>query len=196
MRYEELDRTTRRWMAEEHRAEEAARPYRSPALSREGRERFPELVARAIEDGDDGSLAEALADPALWAEYEPAPQGGVRRTDPARSAVALARVEFNTWYVRGLCRRLLEEGEELCQLYRAWDGDGSPDECDALENKVLPVAPIYHAHRAKYHPAVRPEAFSVPSGPGCKHSVRRLPPEMKALIEREEREFGGAFRVR
>ena len=114
--------------------------------------------------------------------------------DPRRAAVILARVEFDTWYVRGLCRRLLEEGEEHCQIYRAWDGDGSPDECDLLENKVLPVRPIYHAHRAKYHPHRRPEALSIPSGTGCKHSVRRLPAGMKALIEQEGRERGSSLR--
>jgi len=196
MQYDELDQTTRAWMMEEFRAEEAALPYRSPALSKVGRERFADLMAEAIEHGDEDSLARSLVDPALWAEWEPAPRGGVRRTVPERAAVVLARLEFNTWYVRGLCRRLLEEGEELCQVYRAWDGDGSPDECDALENKLLPVAPIYRAHRAKYHPTMRPEAFSIPSGPGCKHSVRRVPADVKALIEREEREFGGSFRSR
>jgi len=122
------------------------------------------------------------------------PGPGWEGIEPKRAAVTLARVEFNTWYVRGLCRRLLEDGEELCQVYRAGDGDGTPDECDALENRLLPIRPIYGAHRAKYHPVRRPDAFSIPSGPGCKHSIRRLPPDMKALLELEKRETGAAFR--
>ncbi len=194
MRYEELDETTRKWMAEEMEMEEAEQPYRSPALSRKGQEEFAPLLKDAIEHGDDGSLASSLIRADMWNEFEPLPQGGVGRIDPARAAAVLARVEFNTWYVRGLCRRLLEEGEEHCQIYRAWEGDGSPDECDPLENKVLPIRSIYHAHRAKYHPHRRPEAFSIPSGRGCKHSVRRLPPEMKAIIEIEEREMGSSLR--
>lgn len=194
MRYEELDDTTRRWMLEELEEEEAHRPYRAPGLSVQGRERFARLLREAIERGSEETLASSLASPELWSELGPLPHGGVGPVDPRRAAVALARMEFNTWYVRGLCRRLLEEGEEHCQIYRAWDGDGSPDECDPLENRVLPVRPIYQAHRAKYHPHRRPEAFSIPSGPGCKHSVRRLPAGMKALIEMEERDMGSSLR--
>lgn len=196
MRFEELDETTRRWMLEEFRDEESTLPYRSPALSAIGQGRFPALMEEAIRAGDEGSLAESLTDPSLWSRYEPAPQGGVRPVMPERAAIVLARVEFNTWYVRGLCRRLLEEGEGLCQVYRAWDGDGSPDECDTLENRVLGVEHVYRGHRAKYHPSLRPEAFSIPSGPGCKHSIRRLPEDMKAMLELESRQFGGAFRKR
>ena len=166
---------------------------RSRPLGR-GRSQFARLLRESIERGSEETLASSLASPELWNELGPLPQGGVGPLDPRRGAVELARMEFNTWYVRGLCRRLLEEGEEYCQIYRAWDGDGSPDECDRLENRVLPVRPIYNAHRAKYHPFRRPEAFSIPSGPRCKHSVRRLPAGMKALIELEEREWGGSFR--
>lgn len=194
MKYEELDETTRKWMLKELEAEEERRPYRSPALSMKGQEEFAKLLREAIEHGTESSLAGSLSRAELWSEFEPLPQGGVGRVDPARAAVVLARTELNTWYVRGLCRRLLEEGEEHCQVYRAWDGDGTPDECDLLENRVLPIRPIYEAHRAKYHPRRRPEAFSIPSGPGCKHSIRRLSPEMKAIIELEEREMGSSLR--
>lgn len=196
MRYEELDQVTRAWMLEEIEGEEAENPYRNPALSKEGLEQFPHMLREAIVQGGEESLAEQLSLPRLWAQFEPHPKGGIRRVEPTRAAVTLARLEFNTWYIRGLCRRLLSEGEELCQVYRAWDGDGSLDECDILENKVLPIGLIYRAHRAKYHPVSRPEAFSIPSGPGCKHSIRRLSASMKALIEYEERELGGSFRKR
>ncbi len=48
MKYEELDYTTRRWMLEELREEEAHRPYHDPGLSAQGRERFPLLLREAI----------------------------------------------------------------------------------------------------------------------------------------------------
>ena len=82
--------------------------------------------------------------------------------------------EFNTWYVRGLCRRLMEEGETPLQVYRAGDGDAPGDECTAYENMVLEIRFLYNGHRAKYWPRPNPQAFSVPCGPRCRHSVRRI----------------------
>lgn len=194
MRYEELDEETRRWMLEEFRQEEATAPYRSPSLSPEGRDRFGALMEDAINGGTEDTLAESLRSKELWAEHEPSPLGGIRRTDPVRAAKALARTEFNTWYVRGLCRRLLEEGETLCQVYRAAEADAPGDECTAFENMFLEIKYLYNGHRIKYWPERNDRAFSVPCGPPCRHSVRRISSGMKAMIELEERQFGAAFR--
>ncbi len=195
LRYEELDDTTRRWMMEELRAEEARAPYRDPSLSAEGRAIFPRLMEEAVLRGDEGSLARSLSPPSYWAEFEPAPQGGVRRTDPARASVVLARQEFNTIYVRGLARRLIEEGEEHCQVYLAGEEPKSCD-CELYENRVFGVRLVYQGHRARYWPREDPKAFSIPCGPGCGHTIRRLPSDMKALIELESHRFGAAFRKR
>jgi hypothetical protein len=194
MRYEELDQETRRWMLEEFKAEEAANPYRSPSLSAEGKKRFGELMERAIVEGTEESLAEELKPKELWAEYEPSPLGGIRRTEPARAAVALARTEFNTWYIRGLCRKLMEEGETYCQVYRAAPADAPGDVCESYQNMVLEIRFLYNGHRIKYWPKPNDRAFSVPCGPQCRHSVRRISSGMKAMIELEERQFGAAFR--
>jgi hypothetical protein len=194
MRYEDLDQETRRWMLTELRDEEARGPYRSPSLSAEGRRRFPDILERAIINGSEETLAKDLEPRELWTEYEPSPLGGVRKTEPLRAARALARQEFNTWYVRGLCRRLMEEGEHLVQVYRAGDDEAPGDECTAYENMVLEIRFLYNGHRAKYWPRPNPQAFSVPCGPRCDHSVRRIPADMKAMLELEEGRFGAAFR--
>ncbi len=194
MRYEELDQETRRWMLIEFKAEEEAGPYRSPSLSVLGKQRFGEIMERAITDGTEDSLTEDLKPKELWAEYEPSPFGGIRRTEPARAARTLARMEFNTWYIRGLCRRLAEEGELYCQVYRAADADAPGDTCEPYQNLVLEIRHLYNGHRIKYWPKVNDRAFSVPCGPQCRHSVRRISSSMKAMIELEERQFGAAFR--
>ncbi|MBI0583329.1 MAG: hypothetical protein ISF22_03775 [Methanomassiliicoccus sp.] len=194
MRYEELDQETRRWMLEEFGAEEAGEPYRSPSLSAKGREAFGEMMREAITSGTEESLAAALKPKELWAEYEPSPLGGIRKTEPARAAVALARSEFNTWYIRGLCRRLMEEGETYLQIYRAADADAPGDQCVPYQNMVLEIRHVYNGHRAKYWPVKNDRVFSVPCGPPCRHTVRRISSSMKAMIELEAREFGAAFR--
>ncbi|MDW5562149.1 MAG: hypothetical protein SA339_02900 [Methanomassiliicoccus sp.] len=195
MRYEELDGETRRWMLAELTAEENGdHPYRSPSLSAEGRERFGPLMKEAVIRGTEDSLAEALIAKELWAEFEPSPFGGVRRTEPARAARTLARTEFNTWYVRGLCRRLMEEGEIYCQVYRAAPADAPGDLCEPFQGMVLEIGYLYNGHRIKYWPKPNDRAFSVPCGPQCRHSVRRISSGMKAMIELEERQFGASFR--
>ena len=37
------------------------------------------------------------------------------RVSPQNAANRLALTEFNTWYIHGFARRLMEEGEEKCQ---------------------------------------------------------------------------------
>jgi hypothetical protein len=195
MRYDDLDQETRKWMLLEFREEQAAGPYLSPSLSAEGRRRFPGLMEEAIVQGTEETLAASLEPGELWAEYEPVPGGGVRRTDRKRAARELARTEFNTWYVRGLSRRLMEQGEDLVQVYRADDAAVEEgDECAAYENRVFEVRFVYNGHRAKYWPRSNPAAFSVPSGPRCRHSVRRIPADMRAMLELERQHFGAAFR--
>ncbi len=194
MRYEELDQTTRRWMLEEHRAEEESLPYRSPNLSEVGKERFRTIMETALAHGNEDTLTQALSGEDMWTEYEPSPLGGIRRTEPARAARTLARMEFNTWYVRGFCRRLMEEGETLVQIYRAEAADAPGDVCDAYMNMFLEIRFLYNGHRIKYWPSRNEKAFSVPCGPQCRHSVRRISASAKAMIELEERQFGAAFR--
>lgn len=194
MLYEELDQETRRWMLIEHKAEEEGNPYRSPNLSPLGKERFRTLMEEALATGNDVTLAQALSPKEMWAEYEPSPLGGIRKTEPERAAKTLARMEFNTWYVRGLCRRLMEEGETMVQIYRAEAADAPGDTCDAYENMFLEIRFLYNGHRIKYWPVRNDRAFSVPCGPQCRHSVRRISSSAKAMIELEERQFGAAFR--
>jgi hypothetical protein len=195
LRFEELDTVTRKWMLEEFKAEESSHPYRSPSLSKAGQTLFPIELDEAIREGDDESLAKVMSNPLYWVEFEPSPLGGVRRTEPAKAALDLARQEFNTWYVRGLARRLLGEGEEFCQVYLAED-EVQDDDCTLYQNKVFRVRFVYNGHRAKYWPKENREAFSIPCGPACRHTIRRLPADMKAMIDLESRQFGAAFRRR
>lgn len=59
---------------------------------------------------------------------------------------------------------------------------------------MLKVSLVYNGHRAKYWPAAEPEAFSIPSVSGCKHTIRRLPGDLKAMLRLEDAKFYAAFR--
>jgi len=158
--------------------EKAGNPYRSKRLSPLGLEVFPKEMEEAIREGNEESLAGALSNPEYWKSSEYSRRGikeYEKSIDPIKAAQALAYTEFNTWYVRGFARRLIEEGEEHCQVYRAAPAWEPRPECLQHEGSVYRIQEIYDGHRAKYWPKRNPEAFSIPVGPYCHHSIRRAP---------------------
>jgi hypothetical protein len=177
MAFEELDATTRAHMLEELEKElEGAAPYLSRALSKTGQPAFPSLLREAVRTGTEESLAQALTNAALWNATEAYVRNGVsheRALNVSQATARLALTEFNTWYVRGLAARLMKEGVERCQAYRAAEPKWEPSDCSAHEGHVYLVADIYRWHRARYWPKVDPTATSIPFGPGCHHTIRR-----------------------
>ncbi len=69
----------------------------------------------AIERGDESTLRHSISRPEYWRLVGKAG----RRVSIAHAAERLAVTEVNTWYVRGLAARLMDEGEEYCEVYRA-----------------------------------------------------------------------------
>lgn len=174
MFYSELDPTTRKWMLIEFDHEEASgNPYRSKWFSAEGRMVFPSEMRRAINEGNERTLAIALNNPSFWLSSYIS-SSGRRMTLPTGTSKMVAMNEFNEWYTHGFARRLIEEGVETCVIYRAEAAEVPRCECSALEGKIVTVRDVYDGHRARYHPEPGdPHAFSIPSGPNCHHSIRR-----------------------
>jgi hypothetical protein len=142
-------------LKEFHAEEGAGNPYRSPRLSPAGLLAFPGAMAEAILHGDEETLVQALSSPEYWNPTELYTRSGVTRErviNPAKAAEFLAWTEFNTWYVRGLARRLLDEGEELCQVYRAAPAWQPRAECLQHDGQIYRLQEIYDGHRARYWP--------------------------------------------
>lgn len=178
MEFEELDEITRKYMLEEFEREEAENPYRSKRLSKSGLEVFPNAMRRAIQNGNEETLARELSNHEYWVKSETYIRSGhahVRRVNPEKSAEFLALTEFNTWYVRGFAKRLIDEGEEYCQVYRADKAMTPRGECLQHDGKMYRVKDVYEGHRARYWPEPgKPLAFSIPVGTNCHHSIRRV----------------------
>jgi hypothetical protein len=157
MQFEELDEITARFMLQHFEAEQAsADPYLGKILSPDGRAAFPDLMREAIRQRTEVVLIGQLTRPEYWNSTEPYERKGIlreRAVNVMQAAERLGMTEFNTWYVRGLAARLLDEGVESCQAYRA----------------------AYDGHRARYWPEPGdPDAISIPFGPGCHHTIRRM----------------------
>jgi len=179
MIFEELNDKTRKYMLAEFEAEESGgKPYRGRELSAAGQAASPGLIREAINQGTEETLTAALAKSDFWNPNETYTRNGVKRTrslNVQQASERLALTEFNTWYVRGLAKRLMDEGENECQVYRAAPPKWEPAECSKHENQIYPVKQVYDGHRAKYWPAPgNPDAFSIPAGPSCHHTIRRV----------------------
>jgi hypothetical protein len=178
--FDELE-DTRPYMLQEFRSEQASThppPFRPANLSPRGQAAFADIMERAIAEGNEETLVQELSDPALWIAMESYITKTGKIATRSYSANDRARrfsiTDFNTWYVRGFCHRLMDEGVEECEVYRAAPAYQPRSECRTLEGGVLSVREVYEGHRAKYHPMPNPGAFSIPVGPNCHHSIRRL----------------------
>jgi len=178
MNFEELDGKTRGYMLSEFEAEQSGgNPYRPKGLSAMGLSAFPKLMREAIQNGNEETLKASLSQTPLWNPTETYVRNGVareRQLNVDQASERLALTEFNTWYVRGLAKRLTDEGISRCQAYRAAMPKWEPGECQSHEGQVFSVTEIFLGHRAKYWPEPgNPSAIAIPFGPGCHHTIRR-----------------------
>jgi hypothetical protein len=161
----DLDAATRQWMLDEFQKEyNSANPYYGKSLTAYGRQAYVIEMKRAIQDpgGNEATLAIALSLPSYWMDH------------PESNAQRLAITEFNTWYVRGLCRCLIEENVEECEVYRAGPAVEPRAECTSWEGRHFKVRDVYNGHRARYWPNPNPGVFSIPAGANCHHSIKRI----------------------
>src|SRR5436190_7689336 len=121
--YENLDDRTRRLMLDELAGDVAAnRLHISPYLSGQGQRDYPDLLRRAIETGNDDSLAEALSQKRRIERAAPrrdSSEGFTLVAVPSNAAQVLAEGEFNRYYIRALARRALEDGIAELVVFRA-----------------------------------------------------------------------------
>lgn len=174
LRLPDLNDAIRVTMLEEFEAEEIQTPYGSRLMTIRGARALPDLLRMTLREGDDDTLGEVLSDPMFWIPTERTLDGASRAVNYKQAAKRIARVEFNTWYVRALSITLMREGAPKCQVVaaseRAWD-----PECNTHHNALVEPSVVYAGHRARYWPSPRFGIFSIPSSPGCRHTIRRLP---------------------
>ena len=181
MDFKELDDTTRKCMLEEFKKEETnGKPYRSPLLTAKGLEQFPILMEKAItqQDGNEVTLAKDLNNSSYWVPTTVSHRKGIPYTktvNPDPASKRLAITEFNTWYVKGLAKKLIDEGITECEIYRAESADQPRCECTRWEGKKISVKEVYDGHRIRYHhEKIDSTALQIPSGAYCHHAIKRI----------------------
>ena len=115
--FENLDQKTRQYMLLE--AQEAIRTSQlnySKRFTKQGIERYPQLLLEAIQNGNEQTLAAALKQQECFNSHEK--QGAVTLKVPDNAQLIFAEGEFNNFYMRGVCHRAFGEGL-MVEIYRA-----------------------------------------------------------------------------
>lgn len=145
-RFENLDESTRRYMAQElSRDLVLGTVYLSPRLTQEGRAAFPALMEDALQWHDPHWLADALRYFGHLAPYEERQSGGeqvIQARVPSSAAEMLAADEFNRYYMRGVCLRAIAEGIDKVEVYRGRDSLEPRATSQALIGEQLPASQL------------------------------------------------------
>ena len=180
--FHHLDPVTRTWMLDERREDEATgRLYFSERFTALGRAEWPRLLRAALATGDDDSLAASLHEFGLLARHEPRTRSSVRRhvRVPHTAAATYAESEFNSYYIRALCRRACAAGVRELVVYRAKRVHAPRSESEARIGQRINAAVLLADLRA--HRGYEAGALGIPGGPNSGLSVH-IPPEALPLM--------------
>lgn len=168
-----LDTLTRSFMLEEFERDFTGGVlYLSDRLTETGRNIYPRLLREAIESGDDTSLATEIRRLNCLKAVEPrrTPSGGVTTARvPVNAHETLAEGEFNRFYIRALCRRVLGEGGQL-EIYRAKPVSSPRAESQARIGQIV-QDPRRLLEDLRTNIGVEP-ALGLPPGPNSGLSVK------------------------
>jgi hypothetical protein len=169
----DLDETTRRYMMEEFEQDvQQGKLYVSARLSGIGRENYPALLKQALRSGNDSSLAESLRQPGVLNQTEERkkPKGGISIVKvPETAAETMAEGEFNRFYMRGLCRRVIDSGKNQLTIYRAKSVMTPRPESEAKIGQSVDAKQLLDDLRERI--GIEP-ALGLPMGPNSGLSVR------------------------
>lgn len=151
--------------------------YLSTRLAQAGHSEYPKHLRKAIFEGDEQTLAIAISSAHFWNEHEQRIRKGKPyfAAVPSNAAEVLAEGEFNCFYMRGLCCRLLDEGVAEVEIYRAKDVANPRMGERVNHGDRLPCQDVLEDLRSRDHGASK---IGIPRGPASGLSVRRTRPAL------------------
>lgn len=144
-------------------------------LTTAGWDAFLTAMPEALQSHTDVWLAEQMLNPEHWQPERWDKRGRWVKYNKDQALELLCSGEFNIAYIRGLARVLQAEGCNECEVYRAGSALEQRRECSEWEGLQFPVQQVLDGHRARYWPPPGDrKAWSLPTGPGCHHSICRV----------------------
>ena len=175
LHYENLDENTRSFMLSEVDLDLSHENlYMSPRLNELGEQNYVSLLREAIEHHDDAWLAHHLRSHGYMKNYEQRRKRGGGFTDvrvPVNAPDTLSEGEFNRYYVRGLCARVIEGGIDQVEVYRGKPVSQPRPESEVLLGKRLSAKVLLDDLRKSK--GIEP-ALGLPPGPNSGLTVRMV----------------------
>jgi len=173
LNYRNLDNETRKFMVEEINHDVVqSKLYMSKRLNASGEAAWPALLKSAAEQHNDGWLEQQIrAENLLNATEQKRKKNStelISAAVPVTAPETLAEGEFNRFYIRGLCRRVLEKGQGTLTVYRAKHSDHPRPESQAKIGEVINAQKTLDDLRANvgFEPSL-----GIPPGPNSGLSV-------------------------
>jgi len=148
--------------------------YISSSLTEAGTLEWPILLHEAFHNHDDVWLTEQIQTLDLMraTEQRRTRGGGITSAKvPYNAPEMLAEGEFTRFYIRGLCKHIIECGGTEVEVYRGKDVSHPRPESQAMIGKRLPANQLLQDLRASQ--GVEP-ALGLPPGPNSGLTVRRV----------------------
>jgi hypothetical protein len=171
--YHDLDEATRQLMLQEMAADVLRGTVQlSKWLTSAGRNHWVELLSRAIENGDDVALACELRRHGYVRQYQICHRNGrpYQARVPHTAPDTLAEGDFNHYYCRAICRRSLDEGKGVVEVYRAKAVSEPRPRSQQMLGALVDAQRLLDDLRT--HPGGIDAALGIPSGPNSGLSVR------------------------
>lgn len=171
LQYEDLDERTRQFMLEEVESDASESVlYISSRLNPSGQQDYEQLLKISIREHDDAWLTEALRNgdyfnPTLQRQTK---NGPVTQKMPSNAPDTLAEGEFNRFYIRGLCKRAIEDNIPEVEVYRGRESSRPRPESEALIGTRIPADALLEDLRLSV--SVTPALL--PPGPNSGLTVR------------------------
>ena len=145
--------------------------YLSPRLNENGRRNYASLLKEAIGHYNDAWLAVQLAKNDCMANFEQRNRNGISKTVkvPVNAPDVLSEGEFNRFYIRGVCARVIDEGLKKIEVYRGKSVKTPRSESQAMIGTKLPAEELLKDLRASIGVDT---AFGLPPGPNSGLTVR------------------------
>jgi hypothetical protein len=171
LHYIDLDTRTREFMRAES---DLCNHYASPRLTPQGLATWVPLLNAAIEKETDAWLGEQLRYNDHMKNQEPYTRNGKqfwRKINVPFACEQLAEGEFNRYYLRGLCRRALQDGIPALVVYRGKMVREPRPESEAKIGMFIDAQRLLDALRSNDFVSIE-DALAVPGGPSSGLTAR------------------------
>ncbi|CQR52429.1 hypothetical protein [Paenibacillus riograndensis] len=171
LNYQKLDQKVRAYMLDELKIDiEAATVYISERLNSIGKASYIDFLRDAMESGNDTTLASVIRNGHLNAKESRRTKNGVTLVSvPVTAADTLSEGEFNRYYIRALCREVIEEEQGQLVVYRAKAVSSPRIESEMKIGTIVDARSLLRDLRSNIGVDT---ALGLPAGPNSGLSVR------------------------